>query len=170
MRGCIVQSPSKGIHIVKYWLHPDDWRFRKDNAGYVFADQQMTFVEKISDGLYKYTYVNSLFDTLRFKHQYLKVRDEFVFKIVDIDTTTNTATVTGEIKFADTSTYQIEVGSCTNGYDGEVMVYMPGGYLHSVDAPTYSEVRISPFNVGGDWEYHKPGYISAYRITVDYLR
>lgn len=43
---------------------------------------------------------------------------------------------------------------------------MPGGYLHSVDAPTYSEVRISPFNVGGDWEYHKPGYISAYRITV----
>lgn len=166
MRGCIVQSPSKGIHIVKYWLHPDDWRFRKDNAGYVFIDQQMTFVEKISDNLYKYTYVNSLFDTLRFKHQYLKVRDEFIFKIIDIDPATNTATVTGNIKFADTSTYQIEIGSCTNGYDGEVMVYMPGGYLHSVDAPTYSEVRISPFNVGGDWEYHKPGYISAYRITV----
>lgn len=160
MRGCIVQSPSKGIHIVKYWLHPDDWRFRKDNAGYVFNSEVGTIVE--NDITY-YTITNStIFSDLGYKRQYVKING-IIGQIIDI--TDNTAKIKLE-NTLDAGTYEIELGSRTNGYDGEVMVYMPGGYLHSVDAPTYSEVRISPFNVGGDWEYHKPGYISAYRITV----
>ena len=160
MRGCIVQSPSKGIHIVKYWLHPDDWRFRKDNAGYVFNSEVSTIVE--NDTTY-YTITDSTrFSDLGYKRQYIKING-IIGQIIDI--TDNTAKIKLE-NTLDVGTYEIELGSRTNGYDGEVMVYMPGGYLHSVDAPTYSEVRISPFNVGGDWEYHKPGYISAYRITV----
>ena len=160
MRGCIVQSPSKGIHIVKYWLHPDDWRFRKDNAEYVFNSEVSTIVE--NDITY-YTITDSTrFSDLGYKRQYVKING-IIGQIIDI--TNNTAKIKLESTL-DAGTYEIELGSRTNGYDGEVMVYMPGGYLHSVDAPTYSEVRISPFNVGGDWEYHKPGYISAYRITV----
>lgn len=160
MRGCIVQSPSKGIHIVKYWLHPDDWRFRKDNAGYIFNSEVSTIVE--NDITY-YTITDSTrFSDLGYKRQYVKING-IIGQIIDI--TDNTAKIKLESTL-DAGTYEIELGSRTNGYDGEVMVYMPGGYLHSVDAPTYSEVRISPFNVGGDWEYHKPGYISAYRITV----
>ena len=160
MRGCIVQSPSKGIHIVKYWLHPDDWRFRKDNSGYVFNSEVNTIVE--NDITY-YTITDSTrFSDLGYKRQYIKING-IIGQIIDI--TNNTAKIKLESTL-DAGTYEIELGSRTNGYDGEVMVYMPGGYLHSVDAPTYSEVRISPFNVGGDWEYHKPGYISAYRITV----
>lgn len=160
MRGCIVQSPSKGIHIVKYWLHPDDWRFRKDNAGYVFNSEVGTVVE--SDITY-YTITDSTrFSDLGYKRQYVKING-IIGQIIGI--TDNTAKIKLE-NTLDAGTYEIELGSRTNGYDGEVMVYMPGGYLHSVDDPSYSEVRISPFNVGGDWEYHKPGYISAYRITV----
>ena len=160
MRGCIVQSPSKGIHIVKYWLHPDDWRFRKDNAGYVFNSEVSTIVE---NNITYYTITDSTrFSDLGYKRQYVKING-IIGQIIDISN--NTAKIKLESTL-DAGTYEIELGSRTNGYDGEVMVYMPGGYLHSVDAPTYSEVRISPFNVGGDWEYHKPGYISAYRITV----
>lgn len=160
MRGCIVQSPSKGVHIVKYWLHPDDWRFRKDNSGYVFNSEVSTIVE--NDITY-YTITDSTrFSDLGYKRQYVKING-IIGQIIDI--TNNTAKIKLE-NTLDAGTYEVELGSRTNGYDGEVMVYMPGGYLHSVDDPTYSEVRISPFNVGGDWEYHKPGYISAYRITV----
>lgn len=53
-----------------------------------------------------------------------------------------------------------------DGYDGEVMVYVPEFWIRSWDEPTRREVRISPIRIDNTWEYQPALYLSAYRDTI----
>lgn len=51
------------------------------------------------------------------------------------------------------------------GFDGEVMVYIPEFYIHSVDGPKIKEVRISEYPIEG-WEYQPAIFMSPYYNTL----
>lgn len=53
-----------------------------------------------------------------------------------------------------------------DGYDGEVMVYVPGFYYKSYDNGETQQVRISTLQIDSSWHYSKPCYVAAYRDTV----
>lgn len=53
-----------------------------------------------------------------------------------------------------------------DGYDGEVMVYVPEFYIKSWDEPTRRCVRISPTKIDGTWEHQPAVFLGAYRDTV----
>lgn len=53
-----------------------------------------------------------------------------------------------------------------DGYDGEVMIYIPGFYIKSFIDGDKREVRISLAPADETWEYQPPCYIAAYRDTV----
>lgn len=53
-----------------------------------------------------------------------------------------------------------------DGYDGEVMVYVPEFYIKSWDEPTRRCVRISPTKIDDSWEHQPAVFLAAYRDTV----
>lgn len=53
-----------------------------------------------------------------------------------------------------------------DGYDGEVMVYVPEFYIKSWDEPTRRCVRISPTKIDETWEHQPAVYLAAYRDTL----
>lgn len=53
-----------------------------------------------------------------------------------------------------------------DGYDGEVMVYVPGFFIRSWDESDRREVRISTIKIDDTWEYQPPLFVGAYKDTV----
>lgn len=53
-----------------------------------------------------------------------------------------------------------------DGYDGEVMVYVPEFYIKSREKGNSYEVRVSPTKIDDSWEHQPALFISAYRDTV----
>ncbi len=53
-----------------------------------------------------------------------------------------------------------------DGYDGEVMVYVPEFYIKSWDEPDRREVRISQVKIDKTWEHQPAVFLAAYRDTV----
>ena len=113
MRGCIAQMKN-GAKIM-YYLNEDDWRFRtpEDAKNHTLKNQEVVISNNI------YTITNGVFSTLQYEHQYVKIND-IICQVTNIEIAANTATIVPEQDFTEGS-YDIELGSCTNGYDGEVM-------------------------------------------------
>lgn len=53
-----------------------------------------------------------------------------------------------------------------DGYDGEVMVYVPEFWIRSWDEDDRREVRISTMKIDDTWEHQPALFIGAYRDTV----
>lgn len=53
-----------------------------------------------------------------------------------------------------------------DGYDGEVMVYVPEFYIKSWDEADRREVRISQVRIDETWEHQPAVFLGAYRDTV----
>ena len=148
MKGCIAQPKNNGK--IMYYLNHNDWRF-KEIPDYL-RDKAIT----------SNTITDDVFKDLKYELQYVKINDT-VYQIKSINTETKTATLDNTIE---DDTYTIELGSCTNGYDGEVMVEVPEFWIRSWDSDTKQEVRISPVYIDGTWEHQKHTLIGAYRATV----
>lgn len=147
MKGCIAQMKD-GAKII-YYLNHNDWRF-KENPDYLYNKQ-------VIDN----TITDDVFKDLKYEHQYVKINNN-VLQVKSIDTETKTAS----IETIESGTYDIELGSCTNGYDGEVMVEVPEFWIKSWDTDTRREVRITPTYIDDTWEHQPHILISAYKDTV----
>ena len=147
MKGCIAQMKD-GAKII-YYLNHNDWRF-KENPDYLYNKQ-------VIDN----TITDDVFKDLKYEHQYIKINNN-VLQVKSIDTETKTAS----IETIESGTYDIELGSCTNGYDGEVMVEVPEFWIKSWDTDTRREVRITPIYIDDTWECQPHILISAYKDTV----
>lgn len=147
MKGCIAQMKD-GAKII-YYLNHNDWRF-KENPDYLYNKQ-------VIDN----TITDDVFKDLKYEHQYIKINNN-VLQVKSINTETKTAS----IEPIESGTYDIELGSCTNGYDGEVMVEVPEFWIKSWDTDTRREVRITPSYIDDSWEHQPHILIGAYKDTV----
>lgn len=147
MKGCIAQMKD-GAKII-YYLNHNDWRF-KENPDYLYNKQ-------VIDN----TITDDVFKDLKYEHQYIKINNN-VLQVKSINTETKTAS----IETIESGTYNIELGSCTNGYDGEVMVEVPEFWIKSWDTDTRREVRITPTYIDDTWEHQPHILISSYHDTV----
>lgn len=158
MRGCIAQMKD-GAKIM-YYLNEDDWRFRtpEDAKNHTLKNQEVVINNNI------YTITNGVFSTLQYEHQYVKIND-IICQVTNIEIAANTATIVPEQDFT-AGSYDIELGSCTNGYDGEVMVEVPEFWIRSWDTDTRREVRIATKKIDDTWEHQPKVLIGAYHDTV----
>lgn len=147
MKGCIAQMKD-GAKII-YYLNHNDWRF-KENPDYLYNKQ-------VIDN----TITDDVFKDLKYEHQYIKINNN-VLQVKSINTETKTAS----IEPIESGTYDIELGSCTNGYDGEVMVEVPEFWIKSWDTDTRREVRITPTYIDDSWEHQPHILVSPYHDTV----
>lgn len=147
MKGCIAQMKD-GAKII-YYLNHKDWRF-KEHPDYLYNKQ-------ITDN----TITDDVFKDLKYEYQYVKINNT-VLQVKSINTETKTAT----IEAIESGTYDIELGSCTNGYDGEVMVEVPEFWIKSWDTDTRREVRITPTYIDDSWEHQSHILVAAYHDTV----
>lgn len=147
MKGCIAQMKD-GAKII-YYLNHNDWRF-KEHPDYLYNKQ-------VTDN----TITDDVFKDLKYEHQYVKINNT-VLQVKSINTETKTAT----IEAIESGTYDIELGSCTNGYDGEVMVEVPEFWIKSWDTDTRREVRITPTYIDDSWEHQPHILVAAYHDTV----
>ena len=147
MKGCIAQMKD-GAKII-YYLNHNDWRF-KEHPDYLYNKQ-------VTDN----TITDDVFKDLKYEHQYVKINNT-VLQVKSINTETKTAT----IEAIESGTYDIELGSCTNGYDGEVMVEVPEFWIKSWDTDTRREVRITPTYIDDSWEHQPYILVAAYHDTV----
>lgn len=147
MKGCIAQMKN-GAKII-YYLNHNDWRF-KEHPDYLYNKQ-------VTDN----TITDDVFKDLKYEYQYIKINNT-VLQVKSINTETKTAT----IETIESGTYDIELGSCTNGYDGEVMVEVPEFWIKSWDTDTRREVRITPTYIDDSWEHQPHILVAAYHDTV----
>lgn len=158
MKGCIAQMKD-GAKIM-YYLDASDWRWReKTNArGHVLKSQTLTVTDSV------YTIVNSVFSTLQYENQWVKINN-IACQVTAIDTSTSTATLTPDSTIT-AGTYDVQLGAVLNGYDGEVMVLVPEFWIKSWDTDTQREVRVSPSKIDDTWEHQPQILVAAYHDTI----
>lgn len=156
MKGCIAQMKD-GAKIM-YFLDPTDWRWKESSKRIILKSQTLTVTGDT------YTLTNSVFSTLQYENQWLKINN-IPCQVLAIDTSTNTATIKPDSSI-NAGTYDVELGAVLNGYDGEVMVLVPEFWIKSWDTDTRREVRISPLKIDDTWEHQPKILISPYHDTV----
>ncbi len=172
MKGCVVQCKD-GVNI-QYYLHPNDWRFKKD--GRITSKSSLTVD---ADNITTYQLVLDVFSTLQYESQYIRLTStidsskEYICKVKSIDTSTKTATLEVPDDMPKTSSeltaispFSVELGSVLNGYDGEVMVEVPEFWIRSWDTDTQKEVRVPTFKIDDSWEHQPKVLIAPYRDTM----
>lgn len=153
LKGCI----AKGGKVV-YWLHPDDWRFRKNTAGFILQNQTLSVTEDT------YSITNDVFSNLKYDKQYVKI-NEVICKVDSIDTASKVATISPEGTL-EAGTYNVELGAVLNGYDGTVRVYCPEFYIKSESEGDYRRVWLSTIKLDATWTKQESLLIDAYRSTI----
>lgn len=147
-RGCIAKDSQ-----IQYYLNENDWRF-KQNPNYINATLN------VNNSVY--TITNSIFDTLQYEDQYLKINN-IICHITNIEN--GTATIVPESNI-EAGEYEIELGAVLNGYDGLVQVETPSFYLWSETEGTKKRVYVSVYRYV-PYSLEVPRLlIDAYRCTV----
>lgn len=160
MKGCIYKPKTKEL---SYWLNENDWRFRKEPIEAWVHFETPTIAVILDYESY------TPFDFA--KGQYVKAKGHIGI-ITLVSTTSSGIELTidweeGSSIYPDIVTAGgLEIGSRLDGYDGEVMVHVPGFYIRSWEGENYNEVRISQTKIDSTWEYQPPCYVGAYRDTI----
>lgn len=156
MKGCIYNPVEKKM---VYWLNEDNWNYRKEPL--------LTAVDLSTDVENPVFTDTSILATL-VAGQFVKA-GEHEGKIVSVgDTSVNIewSEELDEISEELSTITKLEIGSRLDGYDGEVMVYVPQFWIKSWDETGNREVRISTIAVDKSWTYQPAVYLAAYRDTV----
>lgn len=190
MKGCIVQA--KGTATLQYWLKEDNWNLKKDevfgkirNSIYIASTEENYYFD--DDGNWVTAVAGDLAMDYNFKKGYSLIEDRIAIYDND-DNLLTYALVVGvtilptaegetvlswlirpETPFTPSppdTLYKINLdGARLDGYDGEVMVYVPEFWIKSWDEPDRRCVRICPFYLDG-WEHQPAVFIAAYHDTV----
>lgn len=168
IRGCIVQFKD-GLD-VKYYLDDDDFRFKvKSNypeyEGNTDEESDVFVGLLVKSNSTTSTLIDSRFSTKKYEKQYIRVQgSDNIFQITFVDTSTSTATLTGSN--IPNGEVILEIGSVTNGYDGELMLEVPEFWIKSWINGDKREVRISPTYINETWEHSPKTYISPFKDTM----
>ena len=157
MKGCIAQCKD-GARIM-YYLNPTDWRLRADNRGYILHDANITVADNVC------SLTDDVFSTLKYENGFVKVNN-VVCLISSLDTTTKTIKFGSTALSITTGAYDVELGACLNGYDGEVMVEVPEFWIKSFIDGKKRTVKISPTKIDDTWEHQPRMLVSATRECV----
>lgn len=152
MKGCVYKPLSK---TVAYWLDENNWNFRK-NPVFMGANIQRENLTII--------YVTST--TGLVIGQYIRIRGigkEAVITGIGNNSITVRWVGAANIPYG---RMDIEIGSRLDGYDGEVMVFVPEFWIKSWDKDNHREVRISTMAIDESWTHQPAVFIGAYRDTV----
>ena len=166
LKDCVHQGST-----VMYYTNPNDARFREDTTGFILHDIECTKLDTPivagPDGSAQYTIVDDVFSTNQYLWMWLKVGNTIV-RVQKIDTDTNTAYINSDTDIDTTKTYDVELGSVLNGYDGEFGVDGFGGfYLWSENNDDGSkEVWISKVKCKNYAEYIPQQIFGAVRSTI----
>lgn len=151
MKGCIFNPKTKQV---VYWLDENNWNFRKQPVILSAVDLSTSN-----------TTIPVANTTALVVGQYIRVKGtEMVATITAI--TANTSITVNWVGEAPSAIVDIEIGSRLDGYDGEVMVYVPEFWIKSWDETDNREVRISTLAVDNSWTYQPAVFLSAYHETV----
>lgn len=193
MKGCIYNPKEKKV---VYWLREDDWRFSKTPRGVEFFDVEgvVQDSDSVSDYEFKTTELNpevsyeifwghagssgeEIIDSCIYGHMIISGQDyEVVIRVISgggtkdyylsiiSPTTYDKQAFKDAIK--DSSIAIQDYTTRFDGYDGEVMVYVPEFYIRSWDEVDRRAVRISPIRIDETWEHQPALFIGAYRDTV----
>lgn len=166
LRDCVHQG-----NTIMYYTDPSDARFREDATGFVLQNKGIakldTPIVSGPDGSAEYTIADDIFSTNQYLWMWLKIGDAIV-RVQKIDTDASIAYFHSDTEIDTTATYNVELGSVLNGYDGEFGVDGFGGfYLWSENNEDGSkEVWISKIRCKGYAEYIPEQIFGAVRSTV----
>ena len=145
MRGCIYNPLTK---TVVYWLDEANWNFRENPT-------LLRNIDLSTDN----TVIPVTDTSALVVGQYVRVYGSEDMAIITEITENTSVTVAWQGEAAPVGTVDIEIGSRLDGYDGEVMVFVPEFWIKSWDETDNREVRISTIAVDESWTHQPSVYI-----------
>nr|DAS69934.1 MAG TPA: hypothetical protein [Caudoviricetes sp.] len=153
MKGCIYNAIEKKV---VYWLDPKDWRFPQIPVKY----KKQTFTGSETLTVWDNPVVNDEIVT----GQFAKILEDHIIGTIEIKNL-NQAHITWS-RPVPAGEKTIVIGSRLDGYDGEVMVYVPEFWIKSFTDYTYNSVRITNKPCDSTWEHQPAIFIGAYKDTL----
>lgn len=153
MKGCIYNAIEKKV---VYWLDPKDWRFPQIPVKY----KKQTFTGSETLTVWDNPVVNNEIVT----GQFAKILEDHIIGTIEIKNL-NQAHITWS-RPVPAGEKTIVIGSRLDGYDGEVMVYVPEFWIKSFTDYTYNSVRITNKPCDSTWEHQPAVFIGAYKDTL----
>lgn len=153
MKGCIYNAIEKKV---VYWLDPKDWRFPQIPVKY----EKQTFANSTTLTVWNKPVVNDEMVT----GQFAKILEDNIIGTIEIKNV-NQAHITWS-RPVPAGEKTIVIGSRLDGYDGEVMVYVPEFWIKSFVDDTYNSVRITNKPCDSSWEHQPAVFIGAYKDTL----
>ena len=178
MKGCICKEGE-----LVYWLNEKDWRFKQNPeygtlTTYEWAESINEYIPRIGKfNGFKTTLRSADFITEdtqnRYDMQWVKIGAYLVQlfiqgdQLVLLSSEGNPSNSSGIANADETYTFtNVEIGSCTNGYDGCVKVYVPEFYLKSEIEGNKRRVWLSTVRLDQDWIHQEALLVDAYRTTL----
>lgn len=157
IKGCVTQyNAQEGKHKIMYYTNKYDRRFKEIPD--ILYGQTLNVNNEV------YTLTNNVFNSNRYLKQYVKINN-IVAQVTEIDIDSTTATLVPESTIT-AGTYNVELGSVLNGYDGEVKNYVPKFYYRSWDSENEQQVRISQVQIDSSWIEFPESLISPWGICL----
>lgn len=153
MKGCIYNAIEKKV---VYWLDPKDWRFPQIPVKY----KKQTFTGSETLTVWDNPVVNNEIVT----GQFAKILEDHIIGTIEIKNL-NQAHITWS-RPVPAGEKTIVIGSRLDGYDGEVMVYVPEFWIKSFTDYIYNSVRITNKPCDSTWEHQPAVFIGAYKDTL----
>lgn len=153
MKGCIYNAIEKKV---VYWLDPKDWRFPQIPVKY----KKQTFTGSETLTVWDNPVVNNEIVT----GQFAKILEDHIIGTIEIKNL-NQAHITWS-RPVPAGEKTIVIGSRLDGYDGEVMVYVPEFWIKSFTDHIYNSVRITNKPCDSTWEHQPAVFIGAYKDTL----
>lgn len=173
MKGCIYNPLEKKV---VYWLDDSDWRYRQNpiettlnaiasDISFLYVDKKiLQLTEEKEDNVNFYADRYAVVDGVNGLWQFTRGEAGGGYVVYELEYlgSDNWDSVQTKVK----ATTKIFLHTIFNGYDGEVMVYVPEFYIKSWDKPDIRQVRISTNRIDETWQHQPAVYIGAYRDTV----
>lgn len=157
IKGCVAQCKTEdGKPKIIYFTNKYDRRFKEIPD--ILYGQTLNVNNEV------YTLTNDVFNSNRYLKQYVKINN-IVAQVTEIDIDSTTATLIPESVIT-AGTYNVELGSVLNGYDGEVKNYVPKFYYRSWDSENEQQVRISQVQIDSSWIEFSESLISPWGICL----
>ena len=153
IKGCIYNAIEKKV---VYWLDPKDWRFPQIPVKY----KKQTFTGSETLTVWDNPVVNNEIVT----GQFAKILEDHIIGTIEIKNL-NQAHITWS-RPVPAGEKTIVIGSRLDGYDGEVMVYVPEFWIKSFTDYIYNSVRITNKPCDSTWEHQPAVFIGAYKDTL----
>lgn len=177
MKGAVVDCLNKRV---AYWLDENDWRFKKDAVETAIYSTE-TILESIAANtegsiiLQGNSNISFLFPRGDKYSGYVKINGikckvNGIVSSFNVNAEEYISSITlvpeADLQIEDNK-FILEIGAFLDGYDGEVMVYVPEFWIKSyIGEDDKGWVKIATQYIDETWEHQPASFIGAYRDTV----